>query len=40
VATMMSVRLSCDRNVFDEEVAGRWMQSFKAYTENPKSIIL
>jgi len=40
VATVMTARLSADRNIVDEATAAAWMQTFKSYTENPKTVVL
>lgn len=39
VATKMSVQLSADRRVVDEATAGRFLQAFRAYCEQPALLV-
>lgn len=39
-ATMMSVRLSCDHRVIDGALGAKWLQVFKAYIEDPVTMLL
>jgi pyruvate dehydrogenase E2 component (dihydrolipoamide acetyltransferase) len=36
----MHVSLSCDHRVVDGAVGAQWLQKFKAYLENPLSMLL
>ncbi|KAK3750632.1 hypothetical protein QZH41_012815 [Actinostola sp. cb2023] len=38
VHKVMTVTLSCDARMVDNELASRWLQTFKKYIENPTSI--
>jgi len=40
VATVMAVTLSCDHRVVDGAVGAQWLQRFKAYLENPSTMLL
>jgi len=39
-ANMMHVTLSCDHRVVDGAVGARWLQVFKAYIEDPLTLLL
>jgi pyruvate dehydrogenase E2 component (dihydrolipoamide acetyltransferase) len=39
-ATVMSVRLSCDHRVVDGALGAKWLQVFKAYVEDPVTMLL
>lgn len=39
-ATIMSVRLSCDHRVIDGALGAKWLQVFKAYIEDPVTMLL
>ena len=39
-ATFMNVTLSCDHRVVDGAVGAQWLQAFKAYVEDPVSMLL
>jgi pyruvate dehydrogenase E2 component (dihydrolipoamide acetyltransferase) len=39
-ATVMSVRLSCDHRVTDGALGAKWLQVFKAYIEDPVTMLL
>lgn len=39
-ATYMNVTLSCDHRVVDGAVGAQWLQAFKAYVEEPVSMLL
>eukprot|EP00041_Stephanoeca_diplocostata_P017293 m.345116 g.345116 ORF g.345116 m.345116 type:complete len:503 (-) comp20655_c0_seq1:1349-2857(-) len=40
VAEVMSVSLSCDHRVVDGAVGAQWLKHFKAYLENPMTMLL
>ena len=39
VATVMSVTLTCDHRVVDGAIGARWMQAFKAFVEDPVTML-
>jgi pyruvate dehydrogenase E2 component (dihydrolipoamide acetyltransferase) len=39
-ATVMNVRLSCDHRVVDGALGAKWLQVFKAYVEDPVTMLL
>ncbi|KAG2722676.1 hypothetical protein I3760_02G137600 [Carya illinoinensis] len=39
-ASFMSVTLSCDHRVIDGAIGAQWLKAFKAYVENPESMLL
>lgn len=39
-ATYLTCTLSCDHRVVDGAVGAQWLQAFKAYLENPASMLL
>ena len=39
VATVMSVTLTCDHRVVDGAIGTRWMQAFKAFVEDPVTML-
>jgi pyruvate dehydrogenase E2 component (dihydrolipoamide acetyltransferase) len=39
VATVMTVTLTCDHRVVDGAVGARWLQAFKAYVEDPVTML-
>jgi pyruvate dehydrogenase E2 component (dihydrolipoamide acetyltransferase) len=39
VATVMSVTLTCDHRVVDGAIGARWLQAFKAYVEDPVTML-
>jgi pyruvate dehydrogenase E2 component (dihydrolipoamide acetyltransferase) len=39
VGTVMSVTLTCDHRVVDGAIGARWMQAFKAYVEDPVTML-
>eukprot|EP00622_Pseudochattonella_farcimen_P001643 FR736390.1.p1 GENE.FR736390.1~~FR736390.1.p1 ORF type:complete len:144 (+),score=21.76 FR736390.1:133-564(+) len=40
VATIMTSRLSCDRRVIDEAIAGQYLQAFKSYMSQPALLMM
>ena len=38
--TFLTVTLSCDHRVVDGAVGAQWLQAFKAYLENPATMLL
>ncbi|CAM9122132.1 unnamed protein product [Discosporangium mesarthrocarpum] len=40
ICSEVTVRLSCDRRVVDEAVAGQWLQAFKHYMETPELLLM
>ena len=39
VATVMTVQLSCDHRVIDGALGATWLEAFKAYLENPVTML-
>ena len=39
IATVMTVTLTCDHRVVDGAIGARWMQAFKAYVEDPVTML-
>ncbi len=39
IATVMTVTLTCDHRVVDGAVGARWLQAFKAYVEDPVTML-
>ncbi|XP_075493192.1 dihydrolipoyllysine-residue acetyltransferase component 2 of pyruvate dehydrogenase complex, mitochondrial-like isoform X1 [Primulina tabacum] len=39
-ASFMAVTLSCDHRVIDGAIGAEWLKAFKAYIENPESMLL
>ena len=39
-ASMMSTTLSCDHRVVDGAMGAQWLQAFRAYIEDPVSMML
>ena len=39
VGTVMTVTLTCDHRVVDGAVGARWMQAFKAFIEDPVTML-
>ena len=40
IQSFMTVTLSCDRRMVDDELAARWLDAFKANIENPATRLL
>ena len=40
IQSVMTVTLSCDRRMVDDELAARWLQNFKKNIENPSRLLL
>jgi pyruvate dehydrogenase E2 component (dihydrolipoamide acetyltransferase) len=40
IATMMSVRLSCDHRVFDGARGAEWLEAFKGFIEDPVTMLV
>lgn len=40
VQSVMTVTLSCDRRMIDDELAARWLETFKLNIENPSRLLL
>jgi len=40
IQSVMTVTLSCDRRMVDDELAARWLDAFKANIENPSKLLL
>lgn len=40
IESVMTVTLSCDRRMVDDELAARWLDAFKANIENPSRLLL
>jgi pyruvate dehydrogenase E2 component (dihydrolipoamide acetyltransferase) len=40
IATVMTAKLSCDRRVVDEAIAGQYLQAFKHYLQKPELMLL
>jgi len=40
IHSVMTVTLSCDRRMVDDELAARWLDAFKANIENPSRLLL
>jgi len=40
IQSVMTVTLSCDRRMVDDELAARWLEAFKANIENPARLLL
>ena len=40
IATVMTVRLSCDHRVIDGSVGATWLQVFKGLIEDPVTMLL
>jgi pyruvate dehydrogenase E2 component (dihydrolipoamide acetyltransferase) len=39
-ATYLTCTLSCDHRLVDGAVGAQWLQAFKAYLENPTTMLL
>lgn len=40
IQNVMTVTLSCDRRMVDDELAARWLEAFKSNIENPSRLLL
>ena len=40
IQSVMTVTLSCDRRMVDDELAARWLENFKKNIENPSRLLL
>lgn len=40
IQSIMTVTLSCDRRMVDDELAARWLEAFKSNIENPSRLLL
>lgn len=40
IQSMMTVTLSCDRRMVDDELAAKWLEAFKRNLENPSRLLL
>ena len=40
IRSVMTVTLSCDRRMIDDELAARWLETFKLNMENPSRLLL
>ena len=40
IQSLMTVTLSCDRRMVDDELASRWLEAFKGNIENPSRLLL
>lgn len=40
IQNVMTVTLSCDRRMIDDELAARWLETFKLNIENPSRLLL
>ena len=40
IKSVMTVTLSCDRRMVDNELAARWLENFKKNIENPSRLLL
>ena len=40
IQSVMMVTLSCDRRMIDDELAARWLETFKLNIENPSRLLL
>lgn len=40
IQSVMTVTLSCDRRMIDDELASRWLETFKLNIENPSRLLL
>lgn len=40
IQSVMTVTLSCDRRMIDDELAARWLETFKLNIENPSRLLL
>jgi len=40
IQSIMTVTLSCDRRMVDDELAARWLEAFKSNIEKPSRLLL
>lgn len=40
IQSVMTVTLSCDRRMVDDELAARWLENFKKNIESPSRLLL
>ena len=40
IQSLMTVTLSCDRRMVDDELASRWLEAFKGNIDNPSRLLL